>query len=98
MHDEPDIESELFQFKVFASQLESFLLDPKTPSPYTIGLHGEWGSGKTSLIRRVFEQIDDKNTNSNWKTVWFDAWEYERTRVLAQCKKGLLSIQQKQQN
>jgi hypothetical protein len=42
VHDEP----ELFQFKVFSKQLADFLLDPKTPSPYTIGLHGEWEAAK----------------------------------------------------
>lgn len=82
LKDEPDIKSEKFQFKEFALQLEKFVLNPDTPSPYTIGLHGEWGGGKTSLIRRVYEQVssrinDAEFSATNWKAIWFDAWEYE---------------------
>lgn len=83
LKDEPDIESDLFGFKIFASQLQNFLLDPKAPTPYTIGLHGEWGSGKTSLVYRIYKQISQKANNTdgsieNYKTIWFDAWEYEK--------------------
>jgi hypothetical protein len=55
LQDKPDLSSPFFQFKKFAQQLQPFILDPNTPTPYTIGLHGEWGSGKTSLIYRVYE-------------------------------------------
>jgi predicted KAP-like P-loop ATPase len=83
LKDEPDIESDLFGFKIFASQLQNFLLDPNAPTPYTIGLHGEWGSGKTSLVYRIYKQISQKANNTdgsieNYKTIWFDAWEYEK--------------------
>ncbi|HZI70061.1 MAG TPA: P-loop NTPase fold protein [Nitrososphaeraceae archaeon] len=79
--DDPNIESNFFHFTDFASQLKKFVLDPKTPTPYTIGLHGEWGAGKTSLLKRVYQQvckeINEKLSNKNWKTIWFNAWEYE---------------------
>jgi hypothetical protein len=78
LQDRPDLTSEFFQFKKFASQLESFLMDTNTPTPYTIAVHGEWGGGKTSLIQRVYESIKNNHSNTNLKILWFDAWEYER--------------------
>lgn len=80
IQDEPDLASELFQFKRFSSQLESFIVDSNTSTPFTIGIHDEWGGGKTSLIRRTYEQIEGKKSNyDNLEVIWFDAWEYERT-------------------
>jgi predicted KAP-like P-loop ATPase len=75
--DEPDLNSELFSFNKFATQLKNILLDASTPTPYMIGLHGEWGSGKTSLIYRSYELTKNNLPNNTWKTIWFDAWEYE---------------------
>jgi predicted ATPase len=70
LQDDPDLSSPFFQFKKFAQQLQQFILDPNTPTPYTIGLHGEWGSGKTSLIYRVYKHVED-NLPNNWKVIWF---------------------------
>jgi hypothetical protein len=60
-------------FKTYASVLANAALG--TPGPFTIGVFGEWGNGKTSLMRM---------TESNLKksphviTVWFNAWRYEK--------------------
>ena len=45
--------------------------DPE--SPLTIGIHGRWGSGKTSLMRMVEKRFED---DERVKTVWFNAWAY----------------------
>ncbi|MBV9794034.1 MAG: hypothetical protein JO016_08840 [Actinobacteria bacterium] len=46
-----------------------------TPGPFTIGVFGEWGVGKTSLMRLV--QADLAPTD-NVVTVWFNAWRFEK--------------------
>ena len=76
--DDPDLESDFFNFSTFSDQLANFLLHQDTPTPYTIGLHGEWGSGKTSLVKRAYIHLVKKVKNEKFKYVWFDAWEYER--------------------
>ncbi|MCT4612500.1 MAG: KAP family NTPase [Clostridia bacterium] len=38
-----------------------------------ISLYGNWGSGKTTLMKFL-----DKDTRSNYKTIFFEAWELER--------------------
>lgn len=45
----------------FAESLARVLLSSTFPTSFTIGLYGAWGSGKTSLLNMVIEQVEDKN-------------------------------------
>jgi predicted KAP-like P-loop ATPase len=42
-------------------------------SSLTIGIHGSWGSGKTSLMRMLEKRFEADNAV---KTVWFNAWAH----------------------
>ena len=44
---------------------------------FSIGIYGEWGIGKTTLMRSIFNQLENNKDNSV-VTVWFNAWRYER--------------------
>ncbi len=55
-------------------------------SPLTIGIHGSWGSGKTSLMRMLEKGFEDDN---NVKTIWFNAWAHGREEPI-----GLALLQQ----
>ncbi|MEG4209976.1 P-loop NTPase fold protein [Microcoleus sp. S13_B4] len=46
--------------------------------PFTIGIFGEWGCGKTTLMRMVQNRLN----NDNVKTVWFNAWKYDGKEVI----------------
>ena len=81
--DEPALNL-MFGFEQLAMQLFNVITDEKTNTPFAIAVHGEWGSGKTSLINTVYEKtkkLIEKN-NVGWKTLKFDAWEYERTDIV----------------
>ncbi|HIJ74486.1 MAG TPA: hypothetical protein HPP83_10340 [Candidatus Hydrogenedentes bacterium] len=41
----------------------------------TIGVFGDWGRGKTSLMRLIKQGVD---SNTRAVGVWFNAWQYER--------------------
>lgn len=46
----------------FAKNLAKVLLEYSCSSSFSIGLYGEWGSGKTSLLNMVIEEIEDKDS------------------------------------
>ncbi len=60
-------------FNTYARVLAQSALD--TAGPFTIGVFGEWGTGKTSLMRLVQSHLADE---PNVVTVWFNAWRYEK--------------------
>lgn len=45
----------------------------KCPTPFTIGLFGKWGSGKTTIINILNEKLED----SKIPMVNFDVWKHE---------------------
>lgn len=46
-----------------------------TQSPITIALQGEWGSGKTSLMNRMEEQLCQA-ADSRMYGIWLNTWHY----------------------
>ncbi|MBU7016027.1 MAG: tetratricopeptide repeat protein [Theionarchaea archaeon] len=61
-------------FKAWARTLKEIACSSETP--ITIGIYGKWGSGKTSLMRMTEDLLKRKR---NVKTVWFDAWKFDKT-------------------
>lgn len=45
-----------------------------TGGPFTIGIFGEWGTGKTSLMRMIEDYLKENNV----VIVWFNAWRFEQ--------------------
>ena len=60
-------------FNTYARVLAQAALD--TSGPFTIGVFGEWGTGKTSLMRLIQSNL---TAQPNVVTVWFNAWRYEK--------------------
>ena len=85
--DEPEEKELMFNFSRYSKQLVQLLVDPHTHTPFVIGIHGEWGSGKTTLINHtqklLKEEILKDNSKKDWKIIHFDAWEYERMDVVS---------------
>lgn len=54
-------------------------------TPLTVGVFGEWGSGKTSLMRMVRDKLDPPEQRGAGTgevvTVWFEAWKFARERT-----------------
>jgi tetratricopeptide (TPR) repeat protein len=44
---------------------------------FSIGIYGEWGTGKTTLMKAVADKLRI-GTDNDILTVWFNAWRYER--------------------
>lgn len=80
----------------YAETLASFIRECDTP--ITIGVQGEWGSGKTSLLNMIREDIQEEE-RTHYKTtikgaeefrcIWINTWEHSLLKSPEQC---LLSI------
>lgn len=66
-------EDDEFGFNEYVNILGSEILATEE-LPFTVGIFGEWGTGKTTLMHLLEEYFKDEKT----KTIWFDPWEYER--------------------
>lgn len=60
-------------FETYASVLADAAIG--NPGPFTIGIFGEWGTGKTSLMRMVENRL---SSEEEVITVWFNAWRFEK--------------------
>jgi hypothetical protein len=58
-------ETAYFQFEHYADTFARIIAARDTRTPLTIGVHGEWGSGKTTLMRRLQAKLDE---TKDWKT------------------------------
>ena len=43
--------------------------------PFTVGVFGEWGSGKTSVLHMAKQYVE---ADESVVAVWFNAWQFER--------------------
>ena len=52
----------------------------KTDTPMTIGVQGEWGSGKTSLLNQIWSKLEESNNehqdDENFLQIWVNSWEH----------------------
>lgn len=66
-------ENDILETKRYAESLKETILN--VPTPFNIGLYGEWGSGKSSIIKTAQTQLEF-NPNQKIKFVIYDAWKY----------------------
>ncbi len=79
-------DEDLLSFAPYAQTLADIVADPTTETPLVIGVFGDWGSGKTSLMRMIERRIEerpaDKRTAFPVQPLWFNAWMYSREEAL----------------
>ena len=52
----------------------SELITERGITPFTIGIYGSWGTGKTSLMLMLRKKLESQ---PNVRTVWFNAWKFD---------------------
>jgi hypothetical protein len=71
--------NDLLGFRRLADPLAGRIAEvPISDTPWTIGLFGEWGAGKTSFMLMV----DDSLRRRSIESVWFNAWKYSHEETL----------------
>ena len=67
-------------FDQYASSLVNLIIG--SMPQFTIGIFGDWGTGKTTLMKMMYEKLK-KDHKENVVPIWFNAWFYEREQHLA---------------
>ena len=79
---------ELLDVDRYIHALSAFIKDADTP--LTVGIQGEWGSGKTSMMNMIRENMEEASI----ATAWVNTWEYsmfkEPAQIAPDCMGGLL--------
>ena len=70
--------------KLHVNSLIKFI--ENTNTPITIGIQGEWGSGKTSLLNAMYHHFDK---SPEFKQIWINSWE---NSLLSSPEESLLKI------
>lgn len=69
-----------------AQALTKFIKD--TSTPMTIGIQGEWGSGKTSLLNAIVYELE-RDKEDKYLQIWVNTWEQS---LLTSPEEALLKI------
>ena len=75
---------DFLDISLHANSLIEFIENSNTP--ITIGIQGEWGSGKTSLLNSIYHHFEEKGS---FKQIWINSWE---SSLLSSPEEALLKI------
>jgi len=69
----PDHEADGLKMRAYAEVIAGAALG--TIGPFTIGVFGKWGTGKSSILRQAKSLVELANPGA--LCVWFNAWQYD---------------------
>lgn len=70
-------ENDLLNGKSYVETLKNIIKNAPLKGTFTIGLFGEWGSGRSSIIKTVKDEITKNNKEfGSIKFIIYDAWKY----------------------
>ena len=73
------IEGDELEITKYVDVLTEFIRGTKTP--ITIGVQGEWGSGKTSLLNMIHNELEQpREGKARFSQIWINAWEHSLRR------------------
>ena len=77
-------QDDLLKVEKYSQALSNFIT--RSDTPITVGLQGEWGTGKTSLMSLLLEDFNEKNIACSW----VNTWEYSMFRGAHETTPGVL--------
>jgi predicted KAP-like P-loop ATPase len=80
--------SDALGFHDVVERLSELVITSRASSPFTLGIDGGWGSGKSSLMMCLKLDLDRRD---DVETVWFNAWTAEGKDVLESLIKSVLN-------
>lgn len=82
------ISEDLLKVEKYSQALSTFIGNSETP--ITIGLQGEWGTGKTSLMSLLLEDFNQEGREIKIATSWVNTWEYSMFKGAHETTPGVL--------
>ena len=80
--DHPISDASRFNFEAYSDAISKIILDKENKTPFSITINGEWGKGKTTLMKTIKNKLkteSSKEGNRKVRSVWFEAWKYSET-------------------
>lgn len=74
-------EEDSLGFKPYVEAIAEFLTAKCTQPPITLSIEGQWGCGKSSFMKQLQKEINEKNKaeeEPKYFTVWFNSWKYDK--------------------
>lgn len=72
---------DFFGYDQYQRTIIDMIIQKEFPTPLTFGIFGEWGSGKTSLMRMIEKELREKYLGIALP-VWFNPWRFEKEKHL----------------
>ncbi len=60
----------------FVDSFLDIILHSKEATPFTIGIQGDWGVGKTTVMKRIQKRLEKEEC----LTIWFNPWKYSEKK------------------
>jgi sulfatase modifying factor 1 len=62
----------------YSAGLVEMIRSVKAKGSFTIGIFGQWGQGKTSMLQQIKKRLDELETKNEKEilTVWFNPWQF----------------------
>lgn len=79
------VDDDKFEIKNYVHGLRDFIMTCNTPM--TIAIQGDWGTGKTSIMEMVIDDINSSQDNMGGNTITpvkFNTWEYSQFNLASQ--------------
>ena len=84
-----NLEQDSLNIQKYANSLSKFIRNSDTP--ITIGLQGEWGTGKTSLMSLLLENFNEDGKEREIATSWVNTWEYSLFKGASETTPAVIS-------
>lgn len=75
-------DQDLLHFERYVAPLFQIITNPQSLTPFTIGIFGPWGSGKSTLIQHLEEKLKERKDGFEFFRIIFNPWIYREDKNL----------------
>ena len=77
-----DLSNDILDFETTISNLLNFITNCRNDKSFVIGLVGEWGTGKTSILNIVEKRLSENKKTNNIEIIKISTWQYENVESI----------------